>query len=149
MIDAPADAIFEVLARPARHVELDGSGTLRGAVRGPDRLTPGARFSMAMAQSKARYRSLNRVVEFDDGRALTWETVGLYRRRRFIGGQRWRFALVPLAEQDGHPSTLVLHSYDWGAALGAPALGLLGYPRRSAAAMTGTLQRLADTVSQE
>ena len=26
----PADAIFDVLASPAGHVEMDGSGTLRG-----------------------------------------------------------------------------------------------------------------------
>lgn len=29
---APAHEIFEVLANPARHEELDGSGSLRGAV---------------------------------------------------------------------------------------------------------------------
>lgn len=149
MIDAPAAELFDLLARPTRHAELDGSGTLRGAARGPDRLTVGAKFSMAMAQSKAKYRSLNRVVEFDDEHVIAWETVGLYRKRRFVGGQRWRYELVPLSEEDGHPSTLVLHSYDWGAALAAPVLGLLGYPRRAAPSMAGTLQRLADAVSRD
>ena len=31
----PADAIFDVLASPAGHVEMDGSGTVRGVASGP------------------------------------------------------------------------------------------------------------------
>ena len=144
-------AAFRVLADPARHSELDGSGTLRGASRGPSRLSLGAKFSMAMQQGRASYRSLNRVVEFDDGRALAWETVGEYRGRRFVGGHRWRYQLIPQEPAPGEdsPSTLVVHSYDWGAALAAPLLRLLGYPRRAAGSMARTLQRLADTISTD
>ena len=44
----PADAIFDVLASPAGHVEMDGSGTVRGVASGPERLRDGARFRMKM-----------------------------------------------------------------------------------------------------
>lgn len=150
-IDATPDTIFEVLAYPSRHSDLDGSGTLRGEARGPVRLSAGATFSMAMQQGRANYRSLNRVIEFDEGRALAWETVGEFRGRRFVGGHRWRYQLIPQEPAPGQDSTstLVLHSYDWGAALAAPVIRALGYPRRAVGSMERTLQRLADTISSE
>ncbi|WP_037366206.1 SRPBCC family protein [Nakamurella lactea] len=148
-IDAPPELIFALLADPARHHQIDGSGTLHGRSRGPQRLELGSTFSMAMQQSKFRYRSMNRVIEFVDNRVIAWETVGERNGRRFIGGQRWRYQLVPIAGPDGLPSTLVLHSYDWGAALFAPAIHLAGYPRRMALGMTKTLQRLASAISAD
>ncbi|MCH1435721.1 MAG: dimethyladenosine transferase, partial [Acidimicrobiales bacterium] len=42
------EAIFDVLASPAGHVEMDGSGTVQGVAAGPDRLSEGARFRMKM-----------------------------------------------------------------------------------------------------
>lgn len=148
-IDAPPELIFGLLADPSQHHRIDGSGMLHGRARGPERLQLGAKFSMAMQQSRVRYRSLNRVVEFDENRSIAWETVGERNGRRFIGGQRWRYQLVPIAGPDGLPSTLVLHSYDWGAAMFAPAIRLGGYPRRMAVGMTKTLQRLASAISQD
>lgn len=149
VIDAPAETIFDVLATPTRHQEFDGSGTLDGSARGPERLAANTSFSMAMHQGPAKYRSLNRIVEFEQDRVIAWATVGEYKGRRFIGGQTWRFQLVPQQPTEGDDlvSTLVLHSYDWGAAKAAPLIGLLGYPRRAAPSMRGTLQRLADAVS--
>jgi uncharacterized protein YndB with AHSA1/START domain len=146
-IDAPPELIFDLLADPQRHHQIDGSGMLHGQARGPKRLTLGSTFSMSMQQSLVHYRSLNRVVEFEPNRVLAWETVGERKGRRFIGGQRWRYQLVPVAGPDGAASTLVLHSYDWGAAMLAPAIRFAGYPRRMAAGMTETLQRLASTIA--
>jgi hypothetical protein len=41
-IAAAPDVVFEVLATPALHSEIDGSGTVKGAQpRGPLRLGPG------------------------------------------------------------------------------------------------------------
>lgn len=149
IIDASPETIFALLADPSRHHQIDGSGMLHGHSRGPERLDLGSKFSMSMQQSRIRYRSLNRVIEFVDNRAISWETVGERRGRRFIGGQRWRYELLPIAAPDGSSSTLVLHSYDWGAAKFAPAIHLAGYPRRMATGMTKTLQRLASAISKE
>ena len=149
VIDASPELIFDVLAGPARHHAIDGSGLLRGQPRGPDRLALGSRFTLAMEQAGAGYRSLSQVIEFDENRAICWETSGEVYGRRFVGGQRWRYELVPIAAGDGgaEVSTLVLHSYDWGAAMMAPVLRLAGYPRRMAAGMPKSLQRLASAVS--
>ena len=49
-IAAPPEAIFDVLADPAKHSLIDGSGMLQGAVDGSDveRLTLGSTFGMGM-----------------------------------------------------------------------------------------------------
>ena len=142
-IAAPAQRIFDLLADPRRHQELDGSGQVRGDAHGPDRLAEGARFSMAMHQGKIPYRSSSRVVEFDENRVIAWQTIGKVKGRTVIGVQIWRYELTPLA--DG--TTRVTHSYDWGAARLAPLIRLLGYPRRTAASMPRSLERLARAVA--
>jgi hypothetical protein len=147
VIQAPAADIFEVLATPARHQEIDGSGMLQGEPKGAQRLSLGAKFSLAMRQGRAKYRSLNRVIEFAEGRLICWETGGEFRGHRVIGWQQWRYELVPIADPSGEQSTLVLHSYDWGAAMFAPLLRIGGYPRRMAISMPKTLQRLASAVT--
>jgi len=46
VIAAPADRIFDLLADPARHHDIDGSGSVRDAKDGPARLELGAKFGM-------------------------------------------------------------------------------------------------------
>jgi uncharacterized protein YndB with AHSA1/START domain len=48
VVAAPPDEVFALLANPHRHHEFDGSGTVRGAVSGPERLALGDRFGMSM-----------------------------------------------------------------------------------------------------
>ena len=70
---APAE-IFEVLATPALHSVIDGSGTVKGAQpRGPERLDLGARFGMEMNMA-VDYKILNTVCEFEDGRRIAWQS---------------------------------------------------------------------------
>lgn len=99
-------SLFSVLANPARHAELDGSGTVRGDPTGPRRLQLGSEFTMAMAQSRWRYRSTNKVVEFEEGRLIAWASMGVWRGQQVISGQRWGWLLCP----DGS-GTRVQHSY--------------------------------------
>lgn len=146
-IDASPDALFALLADPYQHHRWDGSGMVDGDARGPDRLQLGSTFTMGMHQSRVRYRSVNEVVELVPGRSIAWRTLGRWRGRRVIGGQIWRYQLVPTDGPDGRPATLVIHSYDWGAALAAPMLALLGYPRRMGRSMAVSLQRLAETAA--
>ena len=47
-VQASPTAVFDLLADPSRHRDLDGSGTLRGAMEGSSRLSLGARFGMNM-----------------------------------------------------------------------------------------------------
>ncbi len=54
-INAPAAVIFNLIADPLSHQLFDGSDTLKGNVRGPERLSLDAKFSMDM-HMVANYR---------------------------------------------------------------------------------------------
>lgn len=131
------DAIFDLLTDPARHAELAGSDQVLSSAAGPDRLSPGARFGMRMRQVGPTYTSVNEVVEFEENRRIAWQTWGIIRGRRVIGGQLWRFTLAP---RDG--DTHVVHEYEWGRAKTPWVLRLLGYPKRTERHMRATLERL-------
>ncbi|WP_448639232.1 SRPBCC family protein [Geodermatophilus sp. URMC 63] len=137
-VPAPAGAVFAVLVSPEWHGALDGSGMVRGAPSGPERLHLGARFTMGMRQGPVRYRSVNEVTEFEQDRLLGWRTTGEWRGHTLVGGQWWRYRLVP---EDG--GTLVRHSYEWGRARWPTlTVRLPRYPQRMARAMPETLRRL-------
>ena len=70
-VNAPAQVIFELLANPAAHQRFDGSGTVKKAISGPERLYLGARFGMAM-KIKVPYRIKNTVVAFEENKKITW-----------------------------------------------------------------------------
>lgn len=142
-VAAQPQRVFDVLADVTRHVEFDGSGTVIGRPRGPRRLGLGSEFTMGMRQGPRRYRSFNRVVEFDEGRRIAWESMGLWRGHKVIGGQRWRYLLTPT-----DTGTVVTHSYVWGyATMPLLTVWLPRYPMRSRAGMRRSLQKLAQLVT--
>ena len=71
----PAEVIFDVLASPTGHVEMDGSGTVRGVASGPERLRDGARFRMKMKLG-VPYQMSSTVKEFEENRRIAWAHVG-------------------------------------------------------------------------
>ena len=127
VVPAPPERVFDLLADPARHPELDGSGTVRGRLSGPERLGPGAKFGMRMHVG-VPYVIRNEVVEFEDGRRIAW---------RHAGRHVWRWELEPVAG-----GTRVTETFDWGPALAPKVLELIGYPKRNAAGIEKTLERL-------
>ena len=142
LVPATADRVFAVLISLEHHARLDGSGMVRGVADGPDRLYPGARLTMAMRQGPFAYRSVNAVTEYEQDRTLAWRTTGEWRGRTVVGGQWWRYSLVPW--QGG---TLVRHSYEWGrAVLPEVTIRLPRYPQKMARTMPETLRRLEDAV---
>ncbi len=135
LIEAPAERIFEVLARPALHSVIDGSGTVRGEQpNGPERLSLGARFGMEM-RIGAPYRILNRVTEFEEGRRIAW---------RHFSAHVWRYTLEPRGD-----STLVREEWDGRAVPWRIAFRLAGFTRRHPASIEATLAKLEDHVLQE
>ena len=70
-INAPASVIFDLLTSPAAHTRFDGSGSVLGAISGPDRLFLGATFGMSM-KIKVPYRIKNTVVQFEENKKITW-----------------------------------------------------------------------------
>ncbi|RJT95300.1 polyketide cyclase / dehydrase and lipid transport [Arthrobacter frigidicola] len=135
LIKAPAARIFEVLATPALHSVIDGSGTVRGEQPGgPARLSAGARFGMNMKLGP-RYRILNRVVEFEEGRRIAW---------RHFSRHVWRYVLEPRGE-----STLVTEQWDARPVPWKLVLLLAGFPRRHPASIEKTLVRLEEYVTAQ
>ncbi|MGQ5637755.1 MULTISPECIES: hypothetical protein [unclassified Streptomyces] len=73
-IDAPAGEIFRILADPGRHLDLDGSGMLRGGVCDAVVSGVGDVFVMRMHYERyGDYEMINRVVEYESGRRIGWE----------------------------------------------------------------------------
>ena len=130
-IDAPASRIFDLLADPAEHARLDGSGTVTRLRKGPKRLSRGARFAMDMKMG-VRYFTSNKVVVFDEDRAIAWRHTA-----RFI----WRYDLEAL---DG--ATRVTESFDYNRPWGF-VLDRTDFPERNRAAMTATLERIERIVT--
>ena len=129
MIPAPAADIFELLATPAQHALIDGSGSVQGVQpRTPTRLSPGAKFGMQM-KIGAPYKILNQVVEFEEGRLIAW---------RHFAGHVWRYRLEPA----GTNATQVSEEFDPTGSRAPLLLTLLGWTRRNQRSIEQTLDRL-------
>lgn len=105
-IPAPPEAIFDLLADPARHRELDGSGTVRDAKGPGGRLGLGSSFGMSMKMG-VPYSMVSTVIEFEENRRIAWQTRGPGRIGRLAGGRIWRYELEPV-----EGGTLVRESWD-------------------------------------
>jgi hypothetical protein len=155
LILASASTIFDILADPTKHPQIDGSDTVHG-LRGapnepPTRLHEDAKFVMRM-----RIRPLNihpaalvqvvvalvnggkltnQVVAFEEGRQIAW---------RNFGRHVWRWELKP----EGARSTLVTETFDYSTNLMPWLLETARFPRRNATAMNATLRKLAELVER-
>jgi hypothetical protein len=126
VVPSPPGAIFDLLADPRRHHEIDGSGSVKGAqVDAPERLGLGAQFGMNMRMG-APYKIDNTV--FEEGRRIAW---------RHIGGHVWRYLLEPVAG-----GTKVTEQFDMNTSRSVTALRLIRAPQRNKAAMEKTLDNL-------
>lgn len=99
VVPAPAQEIFNLLADPRRHSEIDGSGSVKAAkINAPERLSLGAKFGMEM-KIVLPYKMTNEVVEFEEGKQIGW---------RHFGGHVWRYILEPV-----EGGTKVTEQFDW------------------------------------
>ncbi len=106
LIPATPERIFDLLADPARHVEIDGSGTVRQSRGGSRRLGLGDTFGMNMRLGGG-YAALNNVVELEESRRIAWQTLAGGPLARVVTGRTWRYELAP---QEG--GTLVKETWD-------------------------------------
>ncbi len=113
VIKAPADAIFAVLADPAKHAAIDGTGWVRDPYESQPLTESGQIFRMGMyhpGHPNGNYEMFNRVQVFDPPSAISWEPGydsgdGSLR----FDGWVWRYDLAPL----GPSETEVKLTYDW------------------------------------
>jgi len=131
LIHASPEAIFSIVSSPAGHVQIDGSGSVRENIEGPDQLTLGDRFRMDMKMG-VPYKMWSTVVEFEQDRLIAWAHVGKH---------RWRFELDPEGD-----ATMVTHTFDWSTAISPKFIEIMGYPKKHPANLEATLERLASVV---
>jgi len=116
-IDAPAHQIFQILASPDRHLDLDGSGSLRGATSSAMISGVGDVFVMKMYfPHLGDYEMNNHVVEYEQDRRIGWEPEAGRGHPNAAPdsseaprwGHRWSYQLTP----DGPDATVVTEIYD-------------------------------------
>ncbi len=130
VIAADPHTLFDIVADPAMHPRIDGSGTVRASrADGPARLSLGARFGMDM-RIGAPYRITNTVVEFDEPTRLAW---------RHFNGHVWRYLFEPVPG-----GTQVTEQWDARPAKNRVLLRLFGFDRRNRRGIKATLDRLAE-----
>ena len=128
LVPAPAQMIFDLLADPRRHNEIDGSGSVQSAqINAPERLSLDATFGMQMKIGLS-YKITNTVVEFEEGKTIAW---------RHFGGHIWRYILEPV---DG--GTKVTEQFDWNKSKSPLILKLRKSPQDNAKSIEKTLENL-------
>jgi hypothetical protein len=128
IVSAPAADIFNLLADPRRHNEIDGSGSVQAAqINAPERLTLNARFGMKM-RIAVPYKIENTVVEFEEGKTIAW---------RHMGGHIWRYILEPV---DG--GTKVTEQFDWNKSRSPLLLQIINAPKNNGKSIQKTLENL-------
>jgi uncharacterized protein YndB with AHSA1/START domain len=138
VIPAPPEKIFDLLADPARHREIDGSGTVRDPSQS-ERLKLGSTFDMKMKLG-IPYTMTNTVVEFEENRKIAWQPRP--KRMKRFGGRIWRYELEPV---DG--GTRVRESWDISEETGMKGVVRKGgeHTRKN---MEKTLERIEQIVTQ-
>ncbi|MGP7996572.1 MAG: hypothetical protein ACLPKI_04440 [Streptosporangiaceae bacterium] len=145
-ISAPAHDIFQVLANPVRHLEFDGSQSLRGA--GSPTLISGVGDVFVMKMyfpHLGDYEMNNHVVEYEPDRRIGWEPEAGRGHPSAAPdspdparwGQRWSYQLTP----DGPGATIVTEIYDCSQAPEGERAGM-DNGKIWVEAMTETLERL-------
>ena len=114
-IAAPADAVFVVLADPATHPAIDGTGWVVKPLDDTVLTGTGQIFHMAMYHENhpaGSYEMANRVTEFAPPHAIAWEPGQDVAGDGDVkyGGWFWRYDLA-----EGASGTDVTLSYDWSA----------------------------------
>lgn len=123
--------LFDIVARPREHHELDGSGTVGATISGPERMSQGAKFTTHMKQFGVSYRITSVVTGFDEDRLIEW---------MHPLGHRWRWEFSP-AEVG---STLVTETFDFST-VGRMRSGyfrLINQPAKNARGIESTLRNL-------
>jgi uncharacterized protein YndB with AHSA1/START domain len=145
VIDAPAAAVFAVLADPAQHAAIDGTGWVCETVDPEPLSAVGQIFRMAMYHPNhpdGNYEIANRVEAFDPPSVISWKPG--YRAddgSLAFGGWTWRYDLTT----SGPSQATVTLTYDWSA-VSDPVREHIGFPPFPPEHLDNSLAHLADLV---
>jgi uncharacterized protein YndB with AHSA1/START domain len=136
-IAAPPAAVFAIVANPHQHPRIDGSGSVRSLIEGPDHVAKGDTFQVSMKLFGAPYKITNTVVEYEPDRRIAW---------RHFGGHRWRYELEPSGE-----GTRVTETFDYSRynLLWRTLVEVTGFPGRNRQGIRGTLVRLKEAAESD
>ncbi len=129
-IAAAPEVVFAIIADPRQHSRIDGSGSVRDAIDGPERLSHGATFEVNMSMFGLSYKISNRVVEFEENRLIAW---------RHFGGHRWRYELEPV---DGGTRVTETFDYSRHGTISTAFIEAARFPSRNRHGIRETLVRL-------
>lgn len=127
-IDAPAEAVFELIADVTQQPRWDGNDNLAEAPAMRVRAV-GDVFAMTLTNGQVRH---NHVVEFEEGRRIAWRPSEVDKP---APGHLWRWEVSPL----GDSRCLVTHTYDWTQ---------LADTARMVRARATTSERLAESIAR-
>jgi len=146
VINAPADAIFAVLADPAKHAAIDGTGWVRETLDSEPLTAAGQVFRMSMyhpGHPDGTYEMANQVQVLDPPRTISWKPGQEAADGTLsFGGWIWRYDLTPA----GPSSTAVTLSYDWSA-VSESTREHIGFPPFPSENLSNSLAHLADLVT--
>ena len=145
VINATPEAVFAVLADPARHAAIDGTGWVRETLDSKPVTEPGQIFRMSMYHPNhpdGNYEMANLVLAFDPPRTISWKPGYDDNGTLAFGGWTWRYDLAPA----GPSSTTVTLSYDWSA-VPDPIREHIGFPPFPPEHLDNSLAHLAELVT--
>jgi len=154
VVDAPAEAVFDVLADPSTHQAIDGTGWVREPLDGERLTAVGQIFRVAMYHDnhpEKHYEMANRVEVVDPPRAIAWQPGQGPDERGFLmggterrfGGWIWRYDLEPAAPG----RTRVTLTYDWSGV--PPQRSDIEFPPFEPQHLDNSLKNLAALAEQE
>lgn len=151
-IKAAPEQVFAILADPARHVEIDGAGMLRGTSSAAPVTGVGDAFIIDMRQDGlGDYQMRNEIIAFEPGRRIAWAPAPYNPPPVLAGliagmdtsGYHYAWELEPTP--GGH--TAVTHSYDWSGVKDEKFLAF--FPIVSAEQMSQTIARIDEMASED
>ena len=147
VINAPAKAIFAVLADPAKHAAIDGTGWVRESLDSTPLTAAGQIFRMSMYHPNhpdGTYQMANKVQVFDPPSTISWEP-GNEADDGILSfpGWTWRYDLSAA----GPSKTTVTLTYDWSAVPDAIRQHI-GFPPFPPEHLDNSLAHLAELVAQ-
>ncbi len=131
VIQAPVEELFDLVANPYRHSEMDGSGSVGNVVSGTERMVEGEPFQMKMRMFGLNYRTNSNPITVRENEIVEWQVAGR---------QKWRWEFKPL----GRSSTEVTETWDVRGLWWAPLFRITGFFRSNAKGIEETLRRLQD-----
>lgn len=136
IVEAPVTELFDLVANPHRHHELDGSGSVGNIESGSQRMAEGEPFTMSMRMFGMDYKTTSTPTQLRENQIVEWQV---------RGAQKWRWEFKSL----GPDSTEVTETWDVSGLWIAPLFRITGMFGRNARGIEETLKRLQARYAQE